>query len=191
MRNLETNKKEIRKRALEIRKSVPFEEWQMNSDNIFNKLISNQEFVDSSDVLVYASYNNEVDTDKFILKSLMMNKKVYMPRVNGDDMEFYRVFSLDELMPGAYGIREPYDIEHLKYEGGTKNVCIMPLASFDANGNRVGYGKGYYDRYLSRIHINTLIGIAFEFQKSEIDIITNEFDKKMDYVITEKNTYQF
>lgn len=188
---METNKKEIRKQALNIRKSIAFDEWQIKSDAIYNSIISDPSFIEAKDILIYASYNNEVDTDKIILKALMMGKNIYMPHVDGDDMEFYRVFALDELIPGSYGIREPYNIEHLKYKASNVSICIMPLASFDCNGNRVGYGKGYYDRYLEKNHIGTLIGIAFECQKSNEIIKTNEFDKKLDYVITEENVYKF
>lgn len=188
---METNKNRIRKEALLNRKSISRADWLHKSEQIADRICDVKEFADAKSVLIYASYNNEVETDKLILKAMLMGKEIYMPKVDGDDMDFYRVFSLDELEEGAFGIREPYDIEHFKFEQGENTVCIMPLAAFDNAGNRVGYGKGYYDKYLSRTNVNTLIGLAFECQKTSETIIADEFDKKLNYVITEKTIYKF
>lgn len=191
MKNLETNKTLIRKEALNRRKSLSEQEREMKNQLIIEKLMTVDAYKTAQNILIYASYNYEVDTDLLILKSMVKGKKIYMPNVDGDDMEFYRVFSLDELKAGAFGIREPYDIEHFKYLGDSKSLCILPLASFDDCGNRVGYGKGYYDKYLAKRHVDSLIGIAYECQKTDVLIEVDEFDKKLDYVITESNIFRY
>lgn len=191
MKNLETNKASIRKEALLKRKNLSAEERMDKSQAIVLSLVETDEYINSDNILVYAAYNNEVDTDLLVLRSIMSGKKVYMPKVSGEDMDFYRVFSLDELASGSFGIREPYDIEHLKYEGDDSSICILPLASFDIEGNRIGYGKGYYDRYLARVKVKHTAGIAFECQKSDQIIEINVFDHKLDMVITEEEIYNF
>jgi len=191
VKNLETNKTLIRKEALNRRKSLSEQEREMKNQLIIEKLMTVDAYKTAQNILIYASYNYEVDTDLLILKSMVKGKKIYMPKVDGDDMEFYRVFSLDELKAGAFGIREPYDIEHFMYLGDSKSLCILPLASFDDCGNRVGYGKGYYDKYLAKRHVDSLIGIAYECQKTDVLIEVDEFDKKLDYVITESNIFRY
>lgn len=189
VRNLETNKNIIRKEKLALRKGLNSVERADFSRVISEKLSLIDEYNQSEFVLIYANYNNEVDTDEIVLRSIMRGKKVYMPKVFGDDMEFYRVFSLDELQKGAFGIREPYGIEHQKFEGNENSVCIMPLAAFDEQGNRIGYGKGYYDRYLNRIKVGCRIGLAYSCQKAEC-IPNEEHDIKMDYIICEDILYK-
>lgn len=189
---MEINKSRLRKEKLALRKGLSQEERLEKCFSIAERLFEIPELNDCKNVLIYASYNNEVDTDKIILKSMLKGKEIYMPKVNGEEMDFYRVFSLDELETGAFGIREPYDIEHLRFEGSKdKTVCILPMAVFDENGNRIGYGKGYYDKYLSRIDVDIMIGLAFDCQKSDEQIDADEYDKKLDMVVTESGVYKF
>lgn len=191
VRSLETNKSGLRKEKLTLRKNLSENERIEKSLSITDRLLGIPEFDKCKNVLIYASYNNEVETDRVVLKAMLKGKNIYMPKVNGDEMEFYRVFSLDELAAGAFGIREPYDIEHLKYDGVPETVCILPMAVFDNEGNRIGYGKGYYDKYLSRINVDYMIGLAFECQRSEVVIDTDKHDRKLHIAVTEANTYRF
>lgn len=190
VRSLEISKATIRKEKLQIRKNLSFEQVNEFSDRICSNLFKTEEMKFCRNLLVYADYNNEVSTEKIILTALMRGIFVYMPKVNGDEMDFYRVFSLDELQSGAYGIREPYEIEHLKYVEEKNSVCLLPLSAFDASGNRIGYGKGYYDKYLNRVKVDSCIGLAFSFQESE-DIPADVFDRKLDKVVTEEKVFDF
>lgn len=189
MRNLEISKAQIRKEKLQIRKELSFEKVNELSEAICLRLFETEEMKFCRNLLVYADYNNEVATDKIILKALMQGISVYMPKVKGDEMDFYRVFALDELQSGSYGIREPYEIEHLKFEEENNTVCLLPLSAFDAMGNRIGYGKGYYDKYLNRVKVEACIGLAYSFQESE-DIPAEEFDRKLDKVVTEADVFE-
>lgn len=191
VRNLETNKSRLRKEKLSLRKNLSEDERVQKSLSITDRLFEIPEFIECKNVLIYASYNNEVDTDRVVLRAMLKGKNIYMPKVNGEEMDFYRVFSLDELAPGAFGIREPYDIEHLKFEGAPETVCILPMAVFDEEGNRIGYGKGYYDKYLSRIDVDYMIGLAFECQKSDVNIDADEYDRRLHMAVTEADVYRF
>lgn len=191
VRNLETNKSRLRKEKLSLRKNLSEDERVQKSLSITDRLFEIPEFIECKNVLIYASYNNEVDTDRVVLRAMLKGKNIYMPKVNGEEMDFYRVFSLDELASGAFGIREPYDIEHLKFEGAPETVCILPMAVFDEEGNRIGYGKGYYDKYLSRIDVDYMIGLAFECQKSDVNIDADEYDRRLHMAVTEADVYRF
>lgn len=191
VRNLETNKSGLRKEKLSLRKNLSEDERVQKSLSITDRLFEIPEFIECKNVLIYASYNNEVDTDRVVLRAMLKGKNIYMPKVNGEEMDFYRVFSLDELASGAFGIREPYDIEHLKFEGAPETVCILPMAVFDEEGNRIGYGKGYYDKYLSRIDVDYRIGLAFECQKSDVNIDADEYDRRLHMAVTEADVYRF
>lgn len=191
VRNLETNKSRLRKEKLSLRKNLSEDERVQKSLLITDRLFEIPEFIECKNVLIYASYNNEVDTDRVVLRAMLKGKNIYMPKVNGEEMDFYRVFSLDELASGAFGIREPYDIEHLKFEGAPETVCILPMAVFDEEGNRIGYGKGYYDKYLSRIDVDYMIGLAFECQKSDVNIDADEYDRRLHMAVTEADVYRF
>ncbi len=121
--------------------------------NIENKFLCEDAFVKSvyyreHDVLLlYSSIKSEPDTFVLIKKALNDNKKVYLPKVNGVDLIFCLVKRLDELKTGKFGILEPSSDS--KHYSGEKALCVVPAMSFDENGHRLGYGKGYYDRFLS------------------------------------------
>lgn len=187
---METNKNIIRKEILKLRKQLPSEIIVQNSEQITDLILNEQIYKDCKNILIYANYNNEVITDKLILISLMKNKKVYLPKVKGNQMEFYRIFTLEELTPGNYGIREPLGIEHLRYEyDSNDSLIIMPLAACDLDGNRIGYGGGFYDKYLEDKPDITKVGIAYECQI--VQQIENEItDIRLEYICTENNFYE-
>lgn len=190
MRNLERSKADIRKEKLQLRKALTPLQAEEYSNKICDRLYETAQINECRRLLVYADYNNEVSTEKIILKAIMKGIEVYMPKVRGDEMDFYRVFSPDELQTGAFGIREPYEIDYLKFEGGDKSICLLPLSAFDKVGNRIGYGKGYYDKYLGRVSVETCIGLAYSFQECE-EIPTDQYDRSLDMVITEEKILDF
>ena len=163
------------------------------SDLIADKIIEMPEYKDSDTVLIYADYNNEVATDKLICRALLDSKFVYMPVSNPDyTLDFYRVYAIDELISGAYGIREPLRIEYLKLDKAkisSKCICITPGSAFDSDCNRMGYGKGFYDRFFAECDIKNRIGIAFELQIVP-HITVNEHDIPLSAVVTEQNIYR-
>lgn len=174
----------IRKNSIKKRNRLTPLEQIFASDKITEYVVSIEEVVNAESVLLYADFNNEVMTDKMALKLMLMGKKVYMPKVTGDSMEFYRIFELDEMLPGAFGIREPIDISDLSYNYKAGDVIICPGVAFDENGNRIGYGKGFYDRYL--MDKDNLVKIGICYQCQIVDVIDAEVnDIRMNYVVSE------
>ncbi len=179
------SKKDIRKRVLERRSILTDIEWKERSHKIFEKVVSHPFFLQSDAVYCYVDYQNEVETRAIMSQAWSLGKKVAVPKVIGDDMDFFYIRDFGELENGYKGISEPKGT-NLATE---KNVLvIMPGAVFDKNCNRIGYGKGFYDKYLSNHLQFKTIAIAFELQIVE-SIPANAHDIRPDIIITEENLY--
>lgn len=182
---METDKRTIRKEILKLRNSLSEEMRAYYSSIISGKINKLPEYNHFQDILIYASYQSEVITDDIINDALKKGKNVYLPRVEGEDMSFYMIGSRDELISGSYGIREPEPDENKRFYK-EEALMIMPLSVFDRQGNRLGYGKGFYDRFLS-IHKGIYkIGIAYHIQEHEI--VPEKTDIKMDMIETDKES---
>ncbi len=157
------------------------------SDMIADKLFTLDEFKKAKTLLVYADHNGEVATDKIICTALLDGKKVYAPVcLNDNTLQFYRVYALEEMESSTYGIREPLRIEYLKLSADDTDcdtLCITPGTVFDIECNRMGYGKGYYDRFFATNPIPYRIGLAYDFQIME-HIDSKDTDIPMSAVIT-------
>ena len=134
----------------------------------------------------FVSYGTEPDTYG-IIRQALEEGKVAVPRVEGSEMEFYRITSMDELQPGYQGIPEPVTTECVRAVDG---VMLLPGLAFDLEKNRVGYGGGYYDRYLERCNLKflTTAGIAYDFQVVD-RINTEPFDCRVQWMITDKRIF--
>jgi 5-formyltetrahydrofolate cyclo-ligase len=151
---IETEKTELRKRCLAIRQSLQESRRIEMDQGIAQNLILSPEFIACELLLSYVSTAFETDTRWVIDYALKTGKTVAVPRcVKGkNEIEFYRIESLDSLKKGSYGLLEPEpDSCHLqsKTAGG---LCLLPGLAFDLYGNRLGYGGGYYDRFLEGFH---------------------------------------
>lgn len=176
------SKLQIRNCIKEIKKSMTEVEISEKSSKIQNLLMETEEFKAAMNIYIYINYNQEVVTTDIIEKSLELGKKVYVPKVCGDVIRFYRITSVtDDLAPGAFGILEPTgECTDESCEG----LLIMPGLAFDKEFHRIGYGGGYYDKYLSHQTAHIKIALAYEFQILE-SIPEDEFDVKVDIIITE------
>lgn len=176
------SKNSLRREMLEKRKTLLKEDKLKWDREIARNLAEMKEFVEAKDVLCYVSTGDEVDTKKIINFSLSQNKNVYVPKViSKEKMEFYKINSLSELQKGYFGIMEP-DTENEKFEKGDA-ICIVPGLCFDKDGNRLGYGGGFYDRYLQNKEIfkASLSYSSFVFEMIDFD----EYDVKMDCIVTQ------
>ncbi|MCM1216590.1 MAG: 5-formyltetrahydrofolate cyclo-ligase [Lachnospiraceae bacterium] len=144
-------KSRIRSRILKIRNALTEEERKHAACLLTERILEHQWYCLSDMILCYADYGSEISTRELILKALAGGKKVFLPRVEGESMTFYRIHDLTALAQGYKGISEPRgDTE--KYCGGgqaERTLLLMPGVAFDRNRNRIGYGKGFYDRFLA------------------------------------------
>lgn len=192
-------KKDLRKEILALRDTLTLEARIEKSRIITEKVIRHEKFQEADKVLLFASFRSEVDTTEIFKVAIAMGKEVYFPRVEGKEMEFYRIEKETDLIEGYRGIREPKGEASTRFAvnpkagDAPKILVIMPGAVFDADGNRIGYGGGYYDKFLLRLETTIeqknlyKIALAFECQMVEKNIIIKELhDKNPDIVITEK-----
>ena len=160
VKNMES-KKDIRKKIFAERKLHTDEQIEAMSRTITDKVTALPAFKNADRILVYADYNHEVVTEYLIKEAWKAGKEVAVPKVVGKDMVFYKLTDLARLEPGYFGIPEPVSGEIVNW---SKALMIMPGVAFDRANHRVGYGGGFYDRYLEKHPQLERVAIAFSFQ---------------------------
>ncbi|QQQ86784.1 5-formyltetrahydrofolate cyclo-ligase [Peptacetobacter hiranonis] len=183
-------KNSLRKAVLSFRNSLDKSSVLSMSADIFRQFLSIEKIQTSSRFMLYVDFRNEVATREIISDLLDLGKEVYLPVTLKYEKKLIpkRIFSLDDLVFGAYGILEPR-IDAPTIDNSLLDVVIVPGSVFDKNGYRTGYGGGYYDRFLESTDA-LKVGVCFDFQLVD-DVFPEEHDKKMDFIITEKNFLNF
>lgn len=177
------DKKEARKYYKEIRRNIPDEIKSAQSDEICAKLLDLIEGDCYNAILLYAPLKDEVDIMK-VFDALHNKYDVYFPRVYEDNMDFYKVSSCDELESGYFGVREPSEkCGKLSLTGEDKAIMVVPGVAFDDRGFRIGYGKGFYDKYLS-VHKEGMTTVGICFRECRMKEISNdEYDIPVDIIL--------
>lgn len=151
----QAEKKAVRKEILALRDALSVAERQRGNLLVTEKIAGHQWYYGAEYLLLFAGYGSEIDLSFLAEDALKKGKKVYFPKVKGKEMNFYRVTDLAELEKGYKGIFEPKGDTGIfpGEEGQTslvdKTLMIMPGVAFDRQRRRIGYGGGYYDRYLA------------------------------------------
>lgn len=160
-------KSEIRKIALTKRNALSNEERQKSALVLADRICGHQWYYLSDVLIAFVSYGSEIDTSEIIEDAWKSGKKVYVPKICGEDMHFYRINNWQELQFGYKGIREPDDkAEEFIYEEAQSEstLMLMPGVAFDRERNRIGYGKGFYDKFLADKKALQLRTIAVGYQ---------------------------
>ena len=192
-------KSEIRKSIKAIKSEFEPAMIDFAGDIISYKVMALNEYKEAECLFTYVDYNKEVRTIPLIKDALKIGKKVAVPKVYSVNvteegktskyMKFHYISSLDDLKEGFRGIKEPSEELPVADIDSDKAIMVMPVVAFDEDKNRVGYGGGVYDRYLSTHNVIKKIGVAYEEQKvDKIDDI-DSFDIKPDVIITQKSIY--
>lgn len=180
----------IRKRIIEQRGLLSFQEVSEKSSEITVRLCSLSQYISAGTVMAYMSFRNEVATNAFIGRCILDGKRVVIPKAQqSPDMALlpYEVKDLDQdVLPGLWGIPEP-DASRLHMVNPLEiDLVVVPGVAFDGRRYRIGYGAGYYDRFLLTLRPDCLkVGIAFDMQMLE-QFDAERYDIPMDLVITEK-----
>ncbi len=176
------NKSQIRKKILKIRKQKKIKKFNFNFDLILNILKSKK--VLGKIIGGYYPYNYEIDILQILEKFEKKKFIITLPKIRkNSQMDFFQWSTNDPLSINKFGIPEPIS-EMVKYP----DVLLIPIVAFDKNFNRIGYGGGFYDRYIKKIRKQKkvlTIGFAYSFQKVE-KIPTNNYDISLDFIITNK-----
>ena len=149
-------------------------------------LLSLDEYARAKSIALYAPTHNETDTGLILAASFQAGKRVLYPAVCGHQMVFRHIDRVESLQKGAFGIMEPCPtgVDHLADEA---DLIVVPGVVFDLTGHRIGYGKGFYDRFLHhpgcRAH---LIGLCHDFQLTDSAIPVDSHDIPMEIVVTDK-----
>ncbi len=184
--NLNISKKEIRDTVLDIRKSFDTGYLDRLSTIICNRVIKQNSYTNCKDLVLYMPINNEVNLDILLNKGFHDGKNIWLPRIINKNMEFYKYTSEIQLIKGAYGILEPDSEEILVPDNNT--LIIMPGAAFSEDMGRIGYGGGYYDRYLSKHPYCQTIAVCYSFQIMPM-IPMDEYDIRPDMIISDDNIF--
>lgn len=173
---MESNK-ELRKTMIFKRKVMSNDEVITKSSIICDKIIDSDIYKKSKVVYLYCSVNNEVDLNKVINDAYSKGKTVAFPKVEGENMNFYVTSSKDDLVPGYFNIPEP----NATYPAPKADLIIVPGTVFTKEGKRIGYGGGFYDRFLSQNKVYS-IGVCYDFQLMD-DLYTQAHDQILNEII--------
>lgn len=179
------DKNVIRTQIKAQRSAMSEEEVLGKSFDISQKIIGLHNTINwTKPYLFYAATQNEVDISS-AFHYLNYKATSFFPKTEGEDMSFYEVEYIEDLVKGRFGIYEPSSLSPKFMD--TVGICFVPGIAFDKSGNRIGFGKGYYDRFLKDKPQITKIGICYDFQLlKKVQIPSDEFDIKMDMIVTEK-----
>lgn len=165
----------------EKRLQLSDETFSLYNQQICSKVLHHPQIQKAKIIGCYVSLPSEVDTFH-IINSLLPYKRICVPKVEGNHMQFYEISSLNELKPGHFHVLEPITTKIMMPD--EIDCMLVPLLAYDQLGYRVGYGKGYYDRYFQSDFHGYKIGLAFSFQY--VDQIHHDiFDQKLDEVVNE------
>lgn len=180
-------KKEIRKEIKSLRAAHTDVQVHEMSLAVKDHFCALEEYKKAEVIYAYMDCKHEVETRDLIKKAWEDGKKVAVPKVKGERMEFFYIQSLEtDLEDGYFGIREPKEV-HPAFD--EEALLLMPGVAFDEERHRVGYGGGFYDRFLEEHPKMTTVALAFEFQVKE-QVPFEVFDIRPQKIVTERRTLQ-
>lgn len=179
-------KKQMRSSCKESRRAMDKTRKSNYDKKIQNKLLNLFLVREADVVLTYVSTEIEVKTLDFIETLLKQGKRVAVPKCLNDkgDMDFFCIDSLSDLKSGFFGVQEPDPQKSVVPATTEKSVCIVPAFLFDEKGFRLGYGKGYYDRFLSKFQGKT-VGICYDENICD-SLMHGKYDRPVGLIVTEK-----
>jgi len=182
-------KVKLRRYALALRRSLTQKEIQEKSEKIWQNLFNLPLFARAGVVLFYIALPDEVQTHKMIETTLRMGRRVAVPVVDPGARKIipFEIKSPQaELIPGPFGVLQPKEKDRYSISVEEIDLVIVPGVAFDPQGRRLGFGAGFYDRFLHKLPFHTkFIALTFECQLMD-EIPCEEHDITVDYVITEK-----
>lgn len=188
VKNLKQRKIELRSKYKKLRGNMTLEQKAKLDEALSANFISNSEYNSNDIIFAFVSKEIEVETKYIINHALSQGKKVAVPKCKTEErlMDFYLINSFDDLSKGAYGIWEPDADKCQLVHDFSSGVCMVPGLVYDREGYRLGFGKGYYDRFLNDFK-GTTIGICYS--RCIVDELPRGYyDKPIDLVLTEKYT---
>ena len=186
MNTVATEKQRLREERLAARETLSEKERVRLNDCITQKLLASPEYAEAITVLTYVSVSSEVSTRMFIECALRDGKTVAVPRcLPGHCLEFVAIDSLEQLVAAPFNLLEPVkELPAVTEDQKNNSICIVPALLVDTKGYRLGYGAGFYDRFLST-YSGKKICLAYQQNLSKTMLPHTAFDVPVDMVITE------
>ena len=181
-------KQRLREERLAAREALSEQERSVLDDRITQKLLATSEYAEATTVLTYVSVSSEVSTRMFIECALRDGKTVAVPRcLPGHCLEFVAIASLEQLVAAPFNLLEPSrELSAVTEDQKNNSICIVPALLVDTKGYRLGYGAGFYDRFLST-YSGKKICLAYQQNLSREMLPHTAFDVAVDLVITESD----
>lgn len=181
------DKKILRKELIEKRKNIPSEKKVIYDKEISERIINSDYFKKAQQILVFSSTDDEFDTKLIIECCRAESRSVFYPLCtdSNGNMNFFKVDSPDDLQIGMYGIYEPKPYCE-EYKPQNNDIVIVPCLSVDKKGYRIGYGKGYYDRFLKEFNGVSICPCFEELLTNKLP--TDKYDIKVNIVVTQNST---
>ena len=179
-------KSELRKKIRRQREEMPPKQKALLDKLVLKNILKLRQYKANDTILTYVSTKIEVDTFGLIRQALKDGKRVAVPRCidNSREMDLYYITSLNQLEPRTFGVLEPIKEQCEILKDYSKGLCIIPGLVFDFDGYRLGYGKGYYDRFLSRFGGDTA-GVCYS-SCVQWNLLHGFYDRRADLLVTEK-----
>lgn len=177
------DKKALRREIGAKKRAMTAQEIEAASARLAEKFFAYELYQSASAIYGYLSYNQEVRTEPILQRALQDGKRVAVPKVFGDEMRFLWIDDLSAVAPGAFYIPEPIADEPVAHDPTA--LVLMPGLAFDAEGHRLGYGGGFYDRYLANEPNHPLVALCYGFQMLD-HLETETHDIPVDLVIADK-----
>ncbi|MCH9632180.1 MAG: hypothetical protein S4CHLAM6_05100 [Chlamydiae bacterium] len=174
------NKKELRKKFSSIVEQMPKDRRLQASEKAFQRLTLLAK--EARTVASFAPFGSEIDIWSFN-KEMIKSKKLLLPKVSGKDLSFYNVNHLSELAPSQWGILEPSSIKCSPVKVDEIDLFLVPGLAYDKQGQRLGKGKGFYDRFISLHSPKEAIGVGFLEQLFEGSLPVELHDQPLEKVL--------
>jgi len=179
-------KRSLRQQMLAKRRALSPDEWHLSSLLAQRQLLALEIFDRAACIALYAPAHNEVDTGDILAAAFLAGKRVLYPAVCGDRMVLRQVQELANLERGSFGILEPCPTG-IDHQADEADLIVVPGVAFDLRGHRIGYGKGFYDRFLRHPGRNAhLVALCHDFQLIDGHIPAEEHDMRMEFIVTDK-----
>ena len=175
------DKKALRQKIREQKRAMTEEEIVAASNRLAEQFYATQQYQNAKTIYGYLPYNQEVRTTEMLQKALDDGKKIAVPKVYGDTMRFIYLDDLSKVGLGYCGIPEPISDEPVADDPTA--LVLMPGLAFDQQGHRIGYGGGFYDKFLMEEPNHPTVALCYEFQMLPY-LETEEFDIPVDCVIS-------
>ncbi len=182
-------KKELRKHYLTLRNALLPSQVESLSSQICTHILHSPLFAQATTILAYHPLGNEVDIRPVIEAAWRQKKEVAFPKVLGEEMDFFVVTDFSQLQQGAFGVMEPV-AGCARLSAAQKDILVLtPGVAFDKKGNRLGFGKGYYDKYFAERKAWARLGISYSLQAAEA-LPADPYDLPLPFLVTEEGMHE-